>query len=213
MGILPNPPIHYDDWLEWLAHSQFWGLVVLGVSVVALVAANIVDRYRPPPPPYVLVTNIKGEPLGKLQPVVGTYAIPDQVIRWFLADYASNVFTIENNFDEESHIRLPKIYGMMPKHSQASKALTDWYKANKDAHNPIVQCYKGWQEANVLSTVKLPAADTYAAYVQTVWHSTADQGVTTKGYRLIMHVVVGLPSETNDLGLGVDNIDLQEQAG
>jgi hypothetical protein len=213
MAALLDQPIHHDSWQEWLIYNQFWGLVFLSLAVVALVAANIVDRFRPPPPPYVLVTSVKGEPLGKLYPVTGTANVPDIVTRRILHDWLEDVFTIENRFDEESMIRLPRVYRTMLKGGQAAKAVTAFYKADKDANNPIVYCYKGWQLAIVSPVLKLPADDTYEGHVQTVRYSSSGQITETKSYRLIMHVIVGLPSATNDLGLGVDDVDisLQEQ--
>lgn len=197
--------------MEWLNYRQFWTNICLGLALLAALGVIAVKTLSPPPPPDVLMFNSQGVPIGRMLPVLGTAEIPSQVMRGVLGDWVQNVFTIDSSFDEEKDVRMPKIYTMMPKHSQAEKALTDWYKADKDARNPIVQCYKGWQEAQVQTPVRLPAADTYETYVKTIWHPTTDQGLVTTSYRVIMHAFWARPTEANRLGLFVDYIDLREQ--
>ena len=211
MATIPIMPIHHDSWMEWLNYRQFWTNICLGTALLAALAVIAVKVLSPPAPPYVWMFNSKGVPIGRILPAMGTADIPSQVMRGLLGDFVQNAFTIDSSFDEEKDIRMPKVYTMMPKHSQAEKALTDWYKADSDAHNPIVQCWKGWQEAQVQTPVQLPAADTYEAYVKTIWHPTNDQTLTSKNYRVIMHAVWARPTENNHLGLFVDYIDLREQ--
>lgn len=208
-------PRYRDDWQDWLITNQFYGLIGLILTVLALAGVNIymAHELKQKPPGWVLVYDSKGMPLARVAPVTGTADIPDRVTRYFLRQFVTNAFTIDSTFDAEKDVSLPRTYLMMGKGSQASKALTDFYQAGKGENNPITQCAKGWQEAQVQPVMAIAGAPaTYEAHFTTIRHSYSDQGTESHNWRIIMHVIVGdQPVEGNDLGLYVDTLDLKEQ--
>lgn len=211
MAAFTDTPMHQDSYQAYVNHYAVRVIIGLFAALTLALGALIARQFQPPLPPYVLVTKADGTPMARLLPLVGTAEVPDEVTRWFLSDFIDNAFTIESNFDEEAQVRLPKVYLMMPKQSQAAKALTDWYKADKNANNPIVQYTKGWKSVHVSRTLRLPATDTYEVHFTTTWHSTADQGAVITNWRAILHTTMGQPTQANELGLWVDYIDLREQ--
>ena len=94
-------PKHEDELLAyqnqklWHAMLLGWGMAAIAVVVIGFLV------WRPPPPPYVFVTNSKGEPIAKLQPLLTAKAIPDELIEWELDEYVRAAFSVSPMWDEE----------------------------------------------------------------------------------------------------------------
>lgn len=67
---------------------------MLAVAVCVLI-------FRPRVLPWVIEVNAKGEPVGAVQPMLGTASIGDSVIRYAISEYVDHAFRIDRDFDEE----------------------------------------------------------------------------------------------------------------
>jgi type IV secretory pathway component VirB8 len=189
-AVLKDTPVYTDQVIAWQNQRLWWLLCGVGAMLILSLTANVVIELKPVAPPYVLVVDRRGQPVGKLQPVTSTQAIPEQRMEDILTDFIHKAFSITMNWDEEKY-DLQQTYAMMPKGSQAEKQLTDWYQADK-ANNPLKAYRQGWQTVEIVRTLKLPAADTYEIDYRTVYYSNSDNAEpTTNNWRAVMHVQLG----------------------
>src|SRR5215472_2925945 len=191
---LKNTPAYEDQLVSRHNQRLRWLLVGAGVIIVGLTFAVGVLSFRPQKLPYVLLVDGKGEPVGAVQPVLGTQSVSDQVIRWAIAEYIDHAFRIERDFEEEKML-LGKVYAMST--GQASKLLTDWYQADKNVNNPLTQGSKGWQEVRIVRSLKLPAPATYQVDYQLSHYSLNDANPVITNWRATMQIIIGQPTETN----------------
>lgn len=206
---IKNTPVYEDQLIAWHNQRLWWLLVAAGAIILVLGFAVCVLIFRPRTLPWVVEVNSKGEPVGAIQPVLGTQSISDQTIRWVIGEYIDHAFRIDRDFGEEQML-LDKVYKMST--GQASRALTAWYHADKNANDPIQMGAKIWQEVNVVRTLKLPAPATYQVDYQTIRHSYNDESAVTTNWRATMQIVIGQPTEKNPLGLFVTSLDFSPEA-
>lgn len=102
-----------------------WTLLAVnaGISCILLIAVGAL-MLRPHTIPYVVMVDRKGEPVGAAQPVLGTQALNDVVIKWAITEFIRNAKTVSANIDEEKEL-LRNAYAFAS--HQASKALEDYY--------------------------------------------------------------------------------------
>ena len=207
---LKGTPMYEDQLVAWHNQRLFWALIVALVLIAGLIAALTDLALRPAPPPYVIEVDQKGEPVGAVQPVLGTQAVGDQTIRWAVSEYIDHAFRIDVDWYEETAL-LSKVYQMST--GQASKALTAWYHSAKGKNDPLMLGAKCWQEVKVLRTLKQPSPDTYRVEYQTIRHSLHDENnPATTNWGATMKIVLGKPTEMNPLGLWVDDLDFAPEA-
>src|SRR6516165_4386382 len=163
--------------------------------------------HRAPPPPYVIEVNSKGEPVGAVQPVLGTESVSDNVIRYAISEYIDHAFRVDRDFDEEKML-LGKAYAMST--GQASQMLTDYY--HQKGNDPLTAGTKVWQEVRVLRTLKLPAPSTYEVDYQTIRYSYNDDHAVSTNWRATMQIAIGRPSDINPLGIFVNSLDFSPEA-
>jgi hypothetical protein len=187
---LKDTPVYTDQVIAWQNQRLWWLLCGVGALLILSLTANVVIELKPVAPPYVLVVDRKGQPVGKLQPVTSAQAIPEQRMEDILTDFIHTAFSVTMNWDEEKY-NLQRTYAMMPKDSQAEKDLTDWYQADK-ANNPLKAYSRGWRTVEILRTLKLPAVDTYEIDYRTIYYSNSDTAEpTTENWRAVLHVQLG----------------------
>jgi type IV secretory pathway TrbF-like protein len=209
MAALKNTPFYEDQLIAWHNQRLWWLLLITaGLLAVALGVIAIL-KLRPPPPPYIIEVDSKGEPVGAVQPVLGTASVNDNVIRYAISEFIDHAFRVDRDFEEEKML-LTKAYAMST--SQASKMLTDYYHANKDANDPLMAGSKFWQEVRVLRTLRLPAPDTYEVDYQTLKYSNNDDNVATTNWRATLQIATGRPTDINPLGLYISSLDFSPEA-
>jgi type IV secretory pathway TrbF-like protein len=205
---LKGTPIYEDQLVAWHNQRLWWvwiATAILLAGALAIIAALI---RRPAPPPYVIEVNSQGQPVGAVQPVLGTESLNDQVIRWAISEYIDYAFRIDRDFGEEQML-LGKAYAMST--DQASKALTSYYHADKGANDPLTLGAHVWQEVQVLRTLALPAKDTYQVDYQLSRHNMNDEGTLKSNWRATMQIIVGEPTAINPLGLYVLSLDFEKE--
>jgi type IV secretory pathway TrbF-like protein len=204
-----NTPAYYDQIVEWHNQRLWWALCVAGAIVLVLGFSLCVLVFRPRTPPWVIEVNSKGEPVGAVQPVLGTESISDNVIRYAISQYIENAFRIDREFEEEKML-LSKVYAMST--SQASNMLTDYYHANKSANDPLIAGTSCWQEVRVQRTLKLPAQSTFEVDYQTIRYAFNDENGVTTDWRATLQIALGRPSDINPLGIFVNSLDFSPEA-
>jgi type IV secretory pathway TrbF-like protein len=206
---IKNTPAYEDQLVAWHNQRLWWALCAAGVIILALGFALCVLVFRPRTIPWVIEVDAKGEPIGAVQPVLGTQSVSDNVIRYAISEYIDHAFRIDRDFDEEKML-LSKVYAMST--SQASNMLTDYYHANKNANDPLMAGAGSWQEVRILRTLKLPAQSTFEVDYQTVRYSNNDEGAVTTNWRATMQIAIGRPSDVNPLGIFVNSLDFSPEA-
>ena len=203
-------PVFATDYEDQLIrqHNQRLAQMLIAVSgiCVLLALAVCVLIFRPRTLPYLVMVNGHGEPIALAQPVLGTQALNDVVVKWAIAEFIRNAKTVTGNLDEEKD-RLRDTYAFA--REQAAKALTDYYHDGQ--HDPFTISQKGWVEVQITRTpLKLPAPDTYQVdWVETHHEYNSDQ-VTSTYWRATLKVVTATPDNTdgrNPIGLYVTNLD------
>ena len=203
---LKDTPVYTDQVIAWQNQRLWWLLCGVGALLILSFTANVIIELKPVAPPYVLVVDRKGQPVGKLQPVTSTQAIPEQRMADILTDFIHTAFSVTMNWDEEKY-NLQRTYSMMPKDSQAEKELTDWYQADKH-NNPLKVYSSGWRTVEILRTLKLPATDTYEIDFRTVDYSNNDNAqATTNNWRAVMHVQLGQVIGDEASKILIDDLD------
>jgi type IV secretory pathway TrbF-like protein len=207
---LKNTPAYTDQVIAWQNQRLWWLLCGTGALLILSLTVNAIVELKPVAPPYVLVVDRKGQPVGKLQPVTSTQAIPEQRMEDVLTDFIHSAFSITMNWDEEKY-DLQKTYGMVT--GQAEKQLTDWYQADKK-NNPLKVSQSGWQTVEIVRTLKLPAADTYEIDYRTLYHSNYDTGAaTTDNWRAVMHVQLGQVTGDESSKILIDDLSFAKDEG
>jgi len=209
MAVTPNTPMH-NDTLVAFQNQRLWWIVLGLLGALALNGAYlIVQRFQPPPAPFILVTNKDGAPIGRVQPVLGTADIPDQVVRWYLSDFIENAFKVTANWDEEKYLLQKKVYAICT--GQAEKALTTWYTSD-DGNDPLKLSARGWRQAQVTRTLKLPADNAYEVDFWTKQGATeANTLPVTIDWKASIHIVWGKSKSDGDLPIYVDAIDFEKE--
>jgi len=208
MAVAPNTPMH-NDTLVTFQNQRLWWIVLGLLGALTLNGAYlIVQRFQPPPPPYILVTNKDGAPIGRIQPALGTADIPDQVVRWYLSDFIENAFKVTANWDEEKYLLQKKVYAICT--GQAEKALTTWYTVD-DGNKSLKLRAKGWRQAQVTRPLKLPADNAYELDFWTKQEATEGSTLpVTTNWKASIHIVWGKPKNDEDLPIYVDAIDFEK---
>jgi len=206
---IKNTPAYEDQLVAWHNQRLWWALCAAGATILVLGLAVCVLVFRPRTIPWVIEVDAKGEPIGAVQPVLGTQSVSDNVIRYAISEYIDHAFRIDRDFDEEKML-LSKVYAMST--SQASNMLTDYYHANKNANDPLMAGAGSWQEVRILRTLKLPAQSTFEVDYQTARYSNNDESAATTNWRATMQIAIGRPSDTNPLGIFVNSLDFSPEA-
>ena len=206
---IKNAPAYDDQLVAWHNQRLWWALCAAGAIILTLSFALCVLSFRPRTIPWVIEVDAKGEPIGAVQPVLGTQSVSDNVIRYAISEYIDHAFRIDRDFDEEK-ILLGKVYAMST--SQASSMLTDYYHANKNANDPLMAGAGSWQEVRIVRTLKLPAQSTFQVDYQTVRYSNNDESAVTTNWRATMQIAIGQPSDINPLGIFVNSLDFAPEA-
>ena len=206
---IKNAPAYDDQLVAWHNQRLWWALCAAGAIILTLSFALCVLSFRPRTIPWVIEVDAKGEPIGVVQPVLGTQSVSDNVIRYAISEYIDHAFRIDRDFDEQKML-LSKVYAMST--SQASSMLTDYYHANKNANDPLMAGAGSWQEVRILRTLKLPARSTFEVDYQTVRYSNNDESAVTTDWRATMQIAIGRPSDINPLGIFVNSLDFAPEA-
>lgn len=206
---LKNTPAYEDQLIAWHNQRLWWLLIGAGVLNAVLIAAFTIFALRPHDIPYVIEVNKQGEPTGVVQPFELRTAITDNTIRWAISQYIEYAFCVTRSFGM-NQIRLAQVYAEST--GQASDALTSYYRADKDAKNPLVINDKWWQDVKVVRTLKLPNPDAYQVdFILTKHdHDHPYTGVATN-WRATMRVLEGKPTANNTLGLWVTDLDFEPE--
>ena len=197
-------PKHEDELLAyqnqklWHAMLLGWGMAAIAVVVIGFLV------WRPPPPPYVFVTNSKGEPIAKLQPLLTAKAIPDELIEWELDEYVRAAFSVSPMWDEEQE-RMTTLKAMTT--GQAAHALASWYR---DGNDPLKIIASAWQDVQHIQVLKGTGANEYEASWTTTRHSLSDQSVTWSNWKATIGIIAVKPSPDNELGLAVNYLDFSQ---
>jgi len=202
-----NTPAYEDQLVAWHNQRLWWVLRAASAIILVLGFALCVFAFRPRTIPFVIEVNSKGEPLGAVQPVLGTESVSDNVIRYAISEYIDHAFRVDRDFDEEKML-LSKAYAMST--GQASKMLTDYY--HQKGNDPLTAGTEVWQEVRVLRALKLPAPSTYEVdYVLSRYSYNDDKAVSTN-WRATMQIAIGRPSDVNPLGIFVSSLDFEPEA-
>ena len=204
---IKNTPAYEDQLVAW--HNQrLWRALCAAAAIILVQAfALCVFAFRPRTIPFVIEVNSKGEPVGTVQPVLGTESVSDNVIRYAISEYIDHAFRVDRDFDEEKML-LSKAYAMST--GQASQMLTDYYHQN--GNDPLTAGAKVWQEVRVLRTLKLPAPSTYEVDYQTIRYSYNGDHAVSTNWRATMQIAIGRPSDINPLGIFVNSLDFSPEA-
>ncbi|MBV8056330.1 MAG: type IV secretion system protein [Deltaproteobacteria bacterium] len=204
-----NTPVYDDQLIAW-HNRRLWQLLCgAGAIIVVLAVSLCVVTLRPHSAPWVIEVNDKGEPVGGVLPLAGSEALSDITTRFAISEYIQDAFRVSPEFAEEQ-MMLGKVYGMST--GQASAALTAYYRADKDARNPLMVNGKYWQNVRVLRTLKLPPPSTYQVDFTTFRHDHNHETGLATNWRATLRVVQGRPTDSNTLGLFVTDLDFQPEA-
>ena len=197
----------YEDELIRHHNQQLVRLLSVISGICALLAFSVcILIFRPRTLPYLVMVNGHGEPIALAQPVLGTQALNDVVIKWAIAEFIRNAKSVTGNLDEEKD-RLRETYAFA--REQAAKDLTDYYHDGQ--HDPFTISQKGWVEVQITRTpLKLPEPDTYQVDWVETHHEYNSELVTSTNWRATLKVVAATPDNTdgrNPIGLYVTNLD------
>jgi type IV secretory pathway TrbF-like protein len=197
----------HEDEATLIVNWWFKRLMTLLAGLLAIsVTGNVYQATRPKPPSPVFPVNQWGEPVGMILPVTSMQAIPDPIIRGWLANFIHDAFTISPSADQEKYLldsTAARVTG------QARQALNDWYSRDKNKHHPAIVYYKEWQEAPVTRTIKLPAPFTYEADFTTVTHEYNDKTQTIRHWRAIAHLTTGQSEDPESNDIFADSLDFE----
>jgi type IV secretion system protein TrbF len=207
MAANPLMPMGHEDQLI-RDHNQLLArllIVVTGITALLAIAVCVL-MFRPRTLPYLVMVNSKGEPIALAQPILGTQALNDVVIKWAIGDFIRNAKTVTANLDEQKdHLRDAYAFAR----EQAAKALTDYYHDGQ--HDPFNAGQKGWMQVSISRTpLKLPAPDTYQVDWVETHHDYNSTSTVSTSWRATMKVVSAPPDNTdgrNPIGLYVTNLD------
>jgi type IV secretory pathway TrbF-like protein len=207
MAANPLMPMGYEDQLIRDHNQLLARLLITITAITALLAIAVcVLMFRPRTLPYLVMVNGKGEPVALAQPVLGTQALNDVVVKWAIGDFIRNAKTITANLDEQKdHLRDAYAFAR----EQAAKALTDYYHDGQ--HDPFSAGQKGWVQVSISRTpLKLPAPDTYQVDWVETHHDYNSTLTVSTSWRATLKVVTAPPDNTdgrNPIGLYVTNLD------
>jgi len=205
-----NTPIYQDELIAWHNQRLWWLLCGSGVVIVALTVALCVLTLRPHNTPYVIEVDNKGQPMGTVQPFMDQQPVADSTVQYELSEFIRDAFSITGTFSL-NQMMLQRVYAMST--GQASEALTSYYRADHDAHNPLVIYAKYWQTARVIRTLRLPAKDTYEVdYIIDRHDHDHVANAAETNWRAIMRAVAGKPTANNRLGVWITDIDFSPEA-
>ena len=93
-----NPLLQFEDQQLHEKNRRLWRLLAVdaGISCILLIAVAMLI-VRPRAMPYVVMVDSKGEPVGAAQPVLGTQALNDVVIKWAISEFIRNAKTVSAN--------------------------------------------------------------------------------------------------------------------
>ncbi|HKD74716.1 MAG TPA: type IV secretion system protein [Ktedonobacterales bacterium] len=210
MATASNTPIYQDELVAWHNQRLWWLLCGSGAVIIALVVALGVVTMRPHAAPYVIAVNSQGQPIGTIQSFIDQEPIRDSMLRYAIDEYIREAFLSTHEF-AENKMNLSHVYAMST--GQANDALTAYYRANHDVNNPLINFAKFWQDARVTRTLKLSAANTYQVDYILDRHDSdhPEDGVQTN-WRATLRIVQGKPTDNNELGIWVTDLDFSPEA-
>ena len=202
-----NPLLQFEDQQLHEQNRRLWRLLAVnaGISCILLIAVAMLVL-RPRAMPYVVMVDSKGEPVGAAQPVLGTQALDDVVIKWAISEFVRNAKTVSANLDEEKEL-LRSAYAFAS--HQAARALDDYYHDGE--HDPFTIEQKSWVEVRITrAPLRLPAPDTYQVDWIESRHEYGSEVISTTTWRATLKVQTGAPDTRdtrNPLGLYVTTLD------
>ena len=210
MATALKTPIYEDQLTAWHNQRLWWLLCASGtVNAVLAIVLGIVTL-RPHNTPYVIEVDNKGQPMGTVQPFTDQQPVADSTVEYELGEFIRDAFSMTGTFSL-NQMMLQRAYAMST--GQASQALTSYYRADHDAHNPLIIYTKHWQTARVIRTLKLPAKDTYEVdYIIDRHDNDHPVDAVETNWRAIMRAVAGKPTANNRLGLWVTDLDFSPEA-
>ncbi len=202
-----TPLLQFEDQQLHERNRRLWILLAVnaGISCILLIAVAVL-MLRPRAMPYVVMVDGKGEPVGAAQPVLGTQALNDVVIKWAISEFIRNAKTVSANLDEEKEL-LRTAYAFASQ--QAAKALDGYYHDGE--HDPFTIEQKSWVEVRIIrAPLRLPAPDTYQVDWLELRHEYGSDLTTNTTWRATLKVQTGAPDTRdarNPLGLYVTTLD------
>lgn len=201
-----DAPIYVDTVIAQGNHRLFWIAYIAMTLLVAQSASSIVKAWQPPQPPYVLEVNERGEPIGKVLPILSVQAIPDGMLKAGLGDFIHDAFTGSQDQDEESLIfkrTQSRVTGT------AFKTLDNWYQRDNGKHDPRHASRYNWTEALTQDVLKT-GTDRYQVDYKLITHTDNDPDGSVTSWRANLHVIVGRSKDPESLGWFVDELDFQQ---
>jgi type IV secretory pathway TrbF-like protein len=205
-----NPSIQFEDEQIRSQNRNVWHIALASIAAnVVLAVVVAILALRPRTLPYLVEVNTRGEPVAVVQPVLGTQALNDATIRWALAEFIHNAFSVTANADEERE-NLHNAVAFM--RGQAHKALKQWY--NDGVHYPITVAQKHWIDVHVTRVLRLPVPSTYQIDWESTTHDYNSDRTTTTNWRATVKVEVDPTSHDprNPLSLYVTTIDFAPES-
>jgi type IV secretory pathway TrbF-like protein len=204
-AVLKAVPQHEDELVAYQNQKLWYGMLAgWGVAAIATIVIGFLV-WRPPLPPYVFVTNLQGEPIAKLQPLLSARAMPDQFVEWELAEYIRAAFSVSPMWNEEQE-RMARLKAMTT--GQAAHALASWYR---DGNDPLKVVASAWQDVQHVQVLKGTGTNEYQASWSTTRHSLSDESITATKWKATIGIMVVKPGSNNELGLGVNYLDFSEE--
>src|SRR5712691_49196 len=202
-----NPLLQFEDQQLHEQNRRLWILLAVnaGISCILLIAVAML-MLRPHTIPYVVMVDGKGEPVGAAQPVLGTQALNDVVIKWAISEFIRNAKTVSANLDEEKEL-LRNAYAFASR--QAAKALDDYYHDGE--HDPFSIGQKGWVEVRITrAPLRLPAPDTYEVDWVETHHDYNSDLTSSTSWRATLKAITATPDSKDGrdpIGLYITSLD------
>jgi len=204
---LTDTPIYADRLATW-HNSRLWIAFLAAMGLTAILGiADVVQKFRPPPPPFVLEVNSHGQPVGQVLPIVSVQTIPNAILKAQLADFIHDAFSIDQDKDEEDRL-VGRTQARLT--GQAGREIDAWYQRDKGKHDPRNIWRYTWAEAMPLDTLKLDGADRYQVDYRVSTHADNNTTITIANWRATLHVIVGQSSDPESLGWFVDWLDFEQ---
>lgn len=159
-------------------------------------------------PPYVFPVNADNQPVGVIQPVTSIHAIPDPLLRGWIAQFIRDAFTIDQAADEEKTLlddTAARVTG------QAHDYLNEWYNREDGKHNPATAYYTEQATVHVLATVKAQAPNEYDAYYETVTHRQGNDRPEQHKWHASLHLTTASSDDPLSTGVFVDSLRFEQE--
>ncbi|MBV8357001.1 MAG: hypothetical protein JO189_03565 [Deltaproteobacteria bacterium] len=204
---LKDSPLYTDRLTAW-HNSRLWIAFLAAIGLAGILGiADVAQKFRPPPPPYVIEVNTHGEPVGQILPITSVQAIPNAILKAQLADFIHDAFSIDQDKDEEDRL-VARTQARLT--GQAGRTIDEWYQRDNGKHDPRNIWRYTWAEAMPLDALKLDGADRYQVDYRLTTHADNNTTITIAEWRATLHVIVGHSTDPASLGWFVDWMDFEQ---